>query len=215
MFSLMFGCVGYGVTFLIRFMPGMLELAMVVGGVTNGPILAVFTLGMLAPWVGHTGAMAGFLSGVTLSSWVAGGAQIYRSQLSHVSTSQPPFPSSITHCPANWTILTNTSSPVTTMEPGDDYQLPGYLPIYELSYIWYSALGFWLTVLFALLVSLVWGQDSADTDKRLLSPCLEDVIRVSGITQDIDCDKYVFFVYLEFAKFLATKSLEILGESWK
>ena len=179
MFSLLFGCIGYGVTFLIRFMPGMLELAMVIGGVTNGPILAVFSLGMLAPWVGHTGAMAGFLSGVTLSSWVAGGAQIYRSQLSHVSTSQPPFPSSITHCPANWTILTNTSSQVTMLESEADWLLPGYLPIYELSYIWYSALGFWLTVLFALLVSLVWGQDSADTDKRLLSPCLESITRVS------------------------------------
>ena len=181
MFSLVFGCVGYGVTFLIRFMPGMLELAMVIGGVTNGPILAVFSLGMLVPWVGHTGALAGFLSGVTLSSWVAGGAQVYRSQLSHTSISSPPFPNSTALCPANWSIVTNTTSdPGTVMEPGGDTQLPGYLPIYELSYIWYSALGFWLTVLCALLVSLVRGQDSADTDKRLLSPALESIIRVSG-----------------------------------
>ena len=163
-------------------MPGMLELAMVVGGVTNGPILAVFSLGMLVPWVSSTGALAGFLSGVTLSSWVAGGAQVYRSQLSHTSISSPPFPNSTALCPANWTIVTNSSSdPGTVMEPGDDNQLPGYLPIYELSYIWYSALGFWLTVLCALLVSLVWGQDSADTNKRLLSPCLESIIRVRGI----------------------------------
>ena len=179
MFSLLFGCIGYGVTFLIRFMPGMLELAMVVGGVTNGPILAVFSLGMLVPWVGQAGALAGFLSGITLSSWVAGGAQIYRSQLSHVSSSQLPFPSSTSHCPSNWTILTNTSSPVSVSESEADWLMPGYLPIYELSYIWYSALGFWLTVLSALLVSLVWGQDSADTDRRLLSPCLESVTRVS------------------------------------
>ena len=177
MFSLLFGCIGYGVTFLIRFMPGMLELAMVIGGVTNGPILAVFSLGMLVPWVGQAGALAGFLSGVTMSSWVAGGAQIYRAQLSHVSSSQLPFPSSTSHCPSNWTMMTNTSSPVTVSE--DDWEMPGYLPIYELSYIWYSALGFWLTVLSALLVSLVWGQDSADADKRLLSPCLESIIRVS------------------------------------
>merc|ERR1719192_1695519 len=50
-FSVVFGCVGYGVTFLIRYMPGMLELAMVVGGVTNGPIIAVFGLGLLCPRV--------------------------------------------------------------------------------------------------------------------------------------------------------------------
>lgn len=43
LFSAMFGLLGYGVTFLIRFMPGMLEAAMVVGGVTNGPIMGVFT----------------------------------------------------------------------------------------------------------------------------------------------------------------------------
>ena len=48
---MVFGCVGYGVTFLIRYMPGMLELAMVVGGVTNGPVIAVFGLGLLCPRV--------------------------------------------------------------------------------------------------------------------------------------------------------------------
>ena len=209
-FSLMFGRVGYGVTFLIRFTPGVMELAMVIGGVTNGPILAVFTLGMLVPWVGQAGALTGFLTGVTLSSWVAGGAQVYRSQLSHASTEAPPFPSSTAHCPTNWTLITNTTDP--WPELGAEDPLPGYLPIYELSYIWYSSLGFWLTVLGALLVSLVWGQDSQDTDKRLLSPCLESIIQVDIIILLIVTNSCLF---LEFAKFLAEKSLEILGESWK
>lgn len=72
--------IGYGVTYAVRFMPGMLELALVVGGVTNGPVIGVFTLGLLVPWVSERGAIAGFFSGVVLSSWIAGGATIYKSQ---------------------------------------------------------------------------------------------------------------------------------------
>ena len=38
-FSSIFGFLGYSMTFLIRFMPGMLEAAMIIGGVINGPII--------------------------------------------------------------------------------------------------------------------------------------------------------------------------------
>ena len=61
-FALFFGAVTFGVTFVIRFpkhlkdannplplisryLPGMLEAAIVIGGVVNGPIIGIFTAG--------------------------------------------------------------------------------------------------------------------------------------------------------------------------
>ena len=40
----MFGALSFGVTFVIRFLPGMLEAAIVIGGVVNGPIIGLFTV---------------------------------------------------------------------------------------------------------------------------------------------------------------------------
>ena len=120
-------------------MPGMLELALVIGGCTNGPIIGVFTLGMLVPWVSNRGALGGFLTGVILTSWVAGGATVYRDQLSYTSVTSPKYPDQVSQCPDTW--LLDMANVTVTHEV--KHPLPGYLPVYELSYIWYSALGIW------------------------------------------------------------------------
>jgi len=174
-FSAIFGLIGYGVTFLIRFMPGMLEAGLIIGGVTSGPIIGVFTLGMVVPWVGEKGALGGFLTSVVISSWIAAGKTIYGSQLKYDSVTSPKFPDNIDECPSSW--LTNSNSSKASNAEDDADLLPGYLPIYELSYIWYSALGFWLVIMSGLLISLVWREDVTRLDKRLLTPALESVIK--------------------------------------
>ena len=174
----MFGLIAYGVTFLIRFMPGMLELAMVIGGVTNGPIIGVFTAGLLIPWVSARGALGGLISGVLLSSWIAGGAQVYRSQLSYTSVTSPPYPNSTNGCPDDWLVQNLTSPTPPTSGPSEP--IPGYLPVYELSYIWFSALGFWLTVVTSLVLSVIWRQDVSRLEPRLLSPALDTVMQVGS-----------------------------------
>ena len=59
-FSFLFGLIGYALTFVIRYLPGMLEAAMVIGGVLKGPIFGVFSIGMLVPWVNSKGILVGF-----------------------------------------------------------------------------------------------------------------------------------------------------------
>ena len=49
-------------------MPGMLEAGLIIGGVTSGPIIGVFTLGMVVPWVGDKGALGGFLTSASFAS---------------------------------------------------------------------------------------------------------------------------------------------------
>ena len=45
-----FGFLSYGVVFLVKYLPGVLEAALGVFGIVGGPILGGFTLGMFIPW---------------------------------------------------------------------------------------------------------------------------------------------------------------------
>ena len=103
------------------------------------------------------------------------------------STTSPFFPNATTGCPADWSeMLLNSTSPVSP--PSSSDPLPGYLPLYELSYMWYSALGIILTIIPALMVSMVWPQDVRRMDRRLLSPALASIIQVS--TERENCSNF-------------------------
>ena len=91
-FSALYGLVGYGLTYAIKFMPGMLEAAMIIGGVSSGPGIGVFTLGLLVPWVSSTGVTTGFITSLLVSTWVATGGTLYRQQAEYRSSSAPRHP---------------------------------------------------------------------------------------------------------------------------
>ena len=168
-FSAIFGLVGYSITFLIRFMPGMLEAAMIVGGVINGPIIGVFSVGMLLPWVNSRGVLGGFLGAILLSTWVATGGTVYKAYMPYKSLTAPPYPQTISGCPTDWVIQQNISA---VAEPST---LPKHIALYDLSYIWYSSMGASMTVILAMLSTIVTSQDISKLDRRLLSPCLARV----------------------------------------
>ena len=127
-FSALYGLVGYGLTYAIKFMPGMLEAAMIIGGVSSGPGIGVFTLGLLVPWVSSTGVTTGFITSLLVSTWVATGGTLYRQQAEYRSSSAPRHPNTTAGCPPSWLQSYNSSSSLSSQP----YQpLPGHLPIYE------------------------------------------------------------------------------------
>ena len=74
--------------FLIRFMPGMLDhscpAAMIIGGVINGPIIGVFSAGMLLSWVNSVGVLGGFLGSILISTWKATEGHLALYDLSYI-----------------------------------------------------------------------------------------------------------------------------------
>ena len=169
-FSAIFGLIGYSVTFLIRFMPGMLEAAMVIGGVINGPIIGVFSVGMLLPWVNSKGALAGFIGSITITTWIATGGTVYKHYTPFNSLTAPPYPSNISGCPPDWVADHNQ----TTI--ADPSHLAGHIALYDTSYIWYSSIGLGLTVILSLIMTIFTSQDISRLDKKLLSPCLARMV---------------------------------------
>ena len=99
--------------------------------------------------------------------WMGFGQTV--SQLSRTydgPTWAPKKPTSIDHCPESWLNYT-------TPAPAPPSETFLHLPLYEVSYMWFSAIACMWVVVVGALVSLVTGpQDPLDLDRRLISPGL-------------------------------------------
>jgi len=170
-FSLMFGLLGYGITFLLRFMPGMFEFATVLSGAASGPVIGIFLVGMLLPWVNSRGAILGFMGSVMITTWVATGGLVYKSHQPYISTTSPPYPNSTFGCPESW--LENwTPTNSTQKEP-----LPGHIALYDISYIWYSFIGLCLVFIISLTYTcLISSKDLSELDSYLLAPFMSKIM---------------------------------------
>jgi len=171
LFSFIFGVACFGITYLIRYMPGLLEAAMVVGGVVNGPIIGIFTVGMLLPWVNSRGATLGFMGSVLVTTWVAVGGNVYKRFNPYTSQTSLSVPNSTVGCPATWM---DGWEPSPTVPP---HPLPGHLDIYDISYVWYSLVGALLVILFSLLYTwTVSSQDLTQLPPSLMAPILPTLL---------------------------------------
>ena len=48
--AVVFGIIGYGMVFMVKYLPGVLEAALGIFGIVGGPVLGAFTLGMFFPF---------------------------------------------------------------------------------------------------------------------------------------------------------------------
>merc|ERR1711915_714591 len=168
-FSFTFGLIGYGLTFIIRYLPGMLEAAMVIGGTLKGPLFGVLSLGMLCPWVNSTGILVGFFGSVITIAWIATGGTIYKHYVPYHSRTSPPYPNNLTGCPSNW------MDEYTPDEVSAEEILPGHIPLYDISYLWYMITGALITIILALITTAFSSQDIGELDQNLLSPVLPKI----------------------------------------
>lgn len=126
--ALVFGLICIGLAFLADFLgTGVLQASLTIFGVVGGPLLGLFTLGILCRRVEQRGAVAGFLLGLAFVSWIGFGGP------------KPPtvkLPVSVSNC----------SEPITlpeqkTSDPAE------YFYLYRISYAWTCFLGFLVTVM--------------------------------------------------------------------
>lgn len=188
-----FGLVCLGLTYVASKLGGVLQAALSLFGMIGGPLLGLFTLGMMFPWANTAGAYAGLFSSLALMFWIGIGAQVVK----------PPIPKaniSVSGC--NWnltttaatatTILNSTVSTISTAVTNTTTTLAntttfeavtksaleiaqekgGVLyKLYTLSYIWYSFVAVLTVVVVGMTVSLITGpRKPADVDARLMIP---------------------------------------------
>ncbi|MBV95783.1 Sodium-coupled monocarboxylate transporter 2, partial [Eschrichtius robustus] len=125
----------------------------------GGPMLGLFSLGILFPFVNWKGALGGLLTGIILSFWVAIGALIYPAPTSKTW----PLPLSTDQCvPSN---VTESVPPLLSSRPAVAETW------YALSYLYYSAVGCLGCVAAGVIISFVTGhQKGKDIQPLLIRP---------------------------------------------
>ncbi|XP_047119826.1 sodium-coupled monocarboxylate transporter 1-like isoform X1 [Schistocerca piceifrons] len=161
------GAVCTGLVFAVeRLGASVLQITISFASITTGPILALFTAGMFLPWVNTMGALAGGLGGAGLMSWLILGAQAYQAS-GDIRFATKPF--STEGCLYEFDRANNGSVAVPA-----DYRSSWVWPVFAVSHVWYTALGWLLALAVSLAVSAAsggWGSSRAHWPQpRLLSP---------------------------------------------
>ncbi|XP_032346326.1 sodium-coupled monocarboxylate transporter 2 [Camelus ferus] len=156
---LLFGMICTSMAVAASLLGGVIQAALSIHGMCGGPMLGLFSLGILFPFVNWKGALGGILTGITLSFWVAIGAFIYPAPASKTW----PLPLSTDQCaPSNATEV---------VSPGMSNRPAIAETWYSLSYLYYSAVG-WLGCMAAgVIISCITGfQSGRDVPPLLIRP---------------------------------------------
>ncbi|XP_077562058.1 sodium-coupled monocarboxylate transporter 2-like isoform X2 [Haemaphysalis longicornis] len=159
-------------------------VAFAMSGALSGPLLGVFTMGMLVPACNRKGALAGLVLGEALCLWVAVGSLLHEAPAEELPTS--------------------TEGCTALLERDDDYafnvsslhrrptptQPTGLLKLYHLSYLFIPVLGCCVTIATGLIVSIFTGGNTHHKDPDVYVGCIgRRVAKSTEEAQEMDCVK--------------------------
>lgn len=203
--SLVFGSLSFALVFVVAELPGVLQAALTLIGIVNGPIFGVFTLGMFIPFASNRGALVGLILGFVIMMWIGYGqllsifygtygstspvAMIYDNPKIYKYGWSPIKLPSTAQCPDSW-IPASSGSAGPPPAPSEPSTFP-HLVIYEVSYLMFTFMGWALTMILGTLTSLWWPQNSRHLDPRLVTkpiPCIAKAImpKFTGIGEKVE-----------------------------
>ncbi|KAM9388152.1 LOW QUALITY PROTEIN: sodium-coupled monocarboxylate transporter 1 [Phaethornis superciliosus] len=163
--SLFYGLVCIAMAALASVLGALLQAALTIFGIISGPLLGMFSLGILCSFANEIGAFVGLLSGFLISLWVGIGSQIYPPQ----ENSARPLHLSVAGCNISSVNLTSTAIPLTTILNKPSTARPALADNwYSLSYLYFSTLGTLTTVAVGIIISLLTGGLKQNIDSKLL-----------------------------------------------
>merc|ERR1719295_1195196 len=140
---------------------------------------------MFLPCVDSRGALIGFVGSSMLTGWMAVGNFVYRTNRANFSALPPP--NSTAGCPASWLEDDNDQLTSSLQEPLT-YLESGHLDLYDVSSIWFSAIGVAFVLILALLSSCILpSKKSESVDKELLSPLIIPFLPSSSTSSFFCC----------------------------
>ncbi|XP_076678763.1 putative sodium-dependent multivitamin transporter [Andrena cerasifolii] len=177
------GFICLALAFIAKSMGGLVEAAVGVSGGIGGPILGLFTLGMFVESANETGAIAGTVTALILCLWAV---------LGYPKPGAVNLPFSVEGCD-NATLLMDHVN-VTPIES----DTTSYFYLYRISYMWYTPMGFTITMVVGYLTSLatnrIFQKDTREHDPSLFIPYLASRIRRRRETAEKTTSSQVFML---------------------
>ncbi|XP_003499748.1 sodium-coupled monocarboxylate transporter 1 [Cricetulus griseus] len=167
--SVLYGALCIGMAAVASLMGALLQAALSIFGMVGGPLLGLFSLGILVPFANSIGALAGLLAGFAISLWVGIGAQLY-----------PPLPErtlplsleihgcNSTRNGSDWMSTTEMPFSTSAFQIHNVERTPLMDNWYSLSYLYFSTIGTLVTLLVGILISLSTGGRKQNLDPQFL-----------------------------------------------
>lgn len=157
-----FGCLCIAMAYVASQLGEVLEAALSILGIVGGPVLAMFTLGLIFNFANSAGTLVGLLCGLGMNIWVYVGSEMYS-----------PKPEFLRKLPLTCENGTNPGSTSPATPTYDHY--PPIANLYAVSYAYYACLGFGACLVVGLLISLLTGgwKRRHEVDKKLMYPILD------------------------------------------
>ncbi|EHB06648.1 Sodium-coupled monocarboxylate transporter 1 [Heterocephalus glaber] len=167
--SVLYGVLCIGMAALASLMGALLQAALSIFGMIGGPLLGLFSLGILVPFGNSVGAFVGLLAGFVISLWIGIGAQLYpplpeRTMPLHLST----YGCNSTYNGTHVTTATEMPFSTGTFDIHNVERTPLMNNWYSLSYLYFSTIGTLTTLFVGMLLSLSTGGRKQNLDPRFL-----------------------------------------------
>ncbi|XP_012281008.1 sodium-coupled monocarboxylate transporter 1 [Orussus abietinus] len=178
---ILIGAVCVGLVFLVEKLSGLIQAGKSLSGITAGPLLGIFTLGMFFPPANSTGALVGALVSLNLVAWISLGTQ------AAISTGRINFPVKpvfVDGCPDH---LKEAATNLSLIVENAVREQPFFL--YRMSYLWYTWVGFLTAIVVGLVVSWLTGANKyKPEDKKLYTPVIRRLLPSTPNTPPTDME---------------------------
>ncbi|KAL2775797.1 sodium-coupled monocarboxylate transporter 1 [Daubentonia madagascariensis] len=167
--SVLYGALCIGMAALASLMGALLQAALSIFGMIGGPLLGMFSLGILVPFANSIGAFVGLMAGFSMSLWVGIGAHLY-----------PPLPErtlplhlATYGCNSSYNgtnLMTTTEMPLSTsaFQIHNVERTPLMDNWYSLSYLYFSTIGTLVTFFVGAFISLPTGGRKQNLDRKFI-----------------------------------------------
>lgn len=175
---LVLGTLSVLLVYIVQHMGQLLQLTFTIPATSLGPMLGVFSIGLLIPWIGKR---ATFFSVITV--YFAFLIFILKTQL-QVAQGAIRFderPTSIDGCSYNFTSTNYTTTTTTTLAPDVEVDTPRK----SISYLYFTLLGAVLVITLATILSFFFGfEDPKEVDPQCLAPFMRKFARERDSYED-------------------------------
>ncbi|PSN35450.1 Sodium-coupled monocarboxylate transporter 1 [Blattella germanica] len=177
------GTIAVILVFVVEKLGSVLQLSMSLSGMSSGPSLGIFSMGLFFPWINSKGALVGGLAGMGFMGWIIGGTQ------EAIASGNMRFetkPLTVEGCSYEFVTPTSVYEVVnSTLHT----QKNDVFILYQMSYLWYTLIGALVSIFVGLVVSFVTTPlDPASVDSTLLSPIIRPYMPKKKDKQDVNME---------------------------
>lgn len=178
------GTISVGLVFLVEHLGSVFQIAVSTRGITDGPSLGLFILGMLVPWANAKGALLGGYVGLISMLWLVGGAQWHTI---HDRIKYDSLPTSIDGCsyPLNQSLPTMITP--TRMDSSEEPMI-----LFQISFMYYNVIGAAIVVVVGTVASYVFGVDLESVDPDHITPMMKRYDSVQSIPTRLQPNVYLY-----------------------